>query len=256
MLFWICWLASLTFVTWFSVYIVRNYRQYAFSVLVGFYIIYLAASQIIAARIVEFDLGFFILVAPSSVVIYPFIAQVIDMINEVYGVTMTHVAILIAFVTQVMWVVFIMMVDTLTPASFFTYEDAWQALFSMSIRITIASWIAFLICSNVDAFVFDRLKKRFLARELAYRFGTMTNPWVWLRSSASDAVSLTLDSVIFVTIAFAGVMPVLPLIIGQIVSKNAIGFADNLWFVWYKSMLNKDTGAGGATPQSPGERNT
>jgi queuosine precursor transporter len=251
LLFWICWLASLTLVTYLSVYIVRNYPKYAFTTLVAFYIIYLAASQILAARIVEFNLWFIVLSAPASVVIYPFIAQVIDMINEVYGVTMTHVAILIAFVTQVLWVIFITMVNTLTPASYFLYEDAWQSIFSMSIRITIASWVAFLICSNVDAFIFDRIKTRFLAREKAYPRSTMTNPWVWLRSSASDAVDLTLDSVIFVTIAFAGVMPVLPLIIGQIVTKNIIGFIDNPWFVWYKSMLNKDAGSGTENPVSP-----
>ncbi|MDD4136659.1 MAG: queuosine precursor transporter, partial [Methanoregula sp.] len=159
MLFWICWLTSLTFVTWFSVYIIRHYRQYAFTVLVAFYIIYLASSQILAARILEFTLLSIVLFAPASVLIYPFIAQVIDMINEVYGVTMTHVAIMIAFVTQVLWVIFITMINSFPAAPVFTYEEAWQALFSMSIRITIASWIAFLICSNVDAFVFDRIKK-------------------------------------------------------------------------------------------------
>ena len=251
MLFWICWIASLTLVTLVSVYILRHYRQYAFPALVGFYVIYLAASQILAARILEFNLLSIVLFAPASVLIYPFIAQVIDMINEVYGVTMTHVAILIAFVTQVLWVIFITMVNSFPAAPFFTYEDAWQALFSMSIRITIASWIAFLICSNVDAFVFDRIKKRFLAREKAYSRSTMTNPWVWLRSSASDAISLTLDSVIFVIIAFAGLMPVIPLMIGQIVMKNLIGFADNIWFVWYKYMLNKDAGTGPEISVSP-----
>ena len=251
MLFWICWVASLTLVTLVSVYILQHHRQYAFPALVGFYVIYLAASQILAARILEFNLLSIVLFAPASVLIYPFIAQVIDMINEVYGVTMTHVAILIAFVTQVLWVIFITMVSSFPAAPFFTYEDAWQALFSMSIRITIASWIAFLICSNVDAFVFDRLKKRFHDKEIACRRSAFTNPWVWLRSSASDAISLTLDSVIFVIIAFAGLMPVIPLMIGQIVMKNLIGFADNFWFVWYKYMLNKDTGTGPEMPVSP-----
>lgn len=251
MLFWICWFASLTIVTLVSVYVIRHYRQYAFPVLVGFYVIYLAASQILAARILEFNILSMVLFAPASVLIYPFIAQVIDMINEVYGVTMTHVAILIAFVTQVLWVLFIVMINSFPAAPFFSYEEAWQALFSMSIRITIASWVAFLICSNVDAFVFDRIKKHFLEKEKAYRRSTLTNPWVWLRSSASDAISLTLDSVIFVIVAFAGLMPIVPLMIGQIVMKNIIGFADNFWFVWYKSMLNKDTGAAGVPPVSP-----
>lgn len=71
----------------------------------------------------------------------------------------------------------------------------------------------------------------------AFRGNAMLNLYVWLRSSASDAVSLTLDSVIFVTLAFAGAAPLLPLIIGQIVAKNIIGFIDNPWFVWYKAML-------------------
>jgi hypothetical protein len=251
MLFWICWFASLTIVTLVSVWVIRHYRQYAFPVLVGFYVIYLAASQILAARILEFDILSIVLFAPASVLIYPFIAQVIDMINEVYGVTMTHVAILIAFVTQVLWVIFVVMINSFPAAPFFSYEEAWQALFSMSIRITIASWIAFLICSNVDAFVFDRIKKHFLDKEKAYPRSTLTNPWVWLRSSASDAISLTLDSVIFVVVAFAGLMPIVPLMIGQIVMKNIIGFADNFWFVWYKSMLNKDAGAADVPPVSP-----
>ncbi|MEM2293581.1 MAG: hypothetical protein QXU81_09220 [Candidatus Bathyarchaeia archaeon] len=46
-----------------------------------------------------------------------------------------------------------------------------------------------------------------------------------MRSSISDALDLTLDSMIFITLAFYGVMPVIPLIIGQIVSKNVVGRA-------------------------------
>ncbi len=240
MLVWIYWLISLTFVTWTSAYIIRRYPRYAFTVLVGFYLVYLTAAQILAARIVEFDLGFIVLYSPASVFIYPFIAQVIDMINEVYGVSMTHIAILVAFGTQVLLVIFFAMVNSLTPAPFFLYETAWQEIFGLGIRITAASWIAFLICSNIDAWVFDRLKKKFIEREKACRCRTIANPWIWLRSSTSDIVNLTLDSVIFVTIAFAGILPLAPLIIGQIITKTVIGFIDNPWFVWYKSLLKND----------------
>jgi uncharacterized PurR-regulated membrane protein YhhQ (DUF165 family) len=58
-----------------------------------------------------------------------------------------------------------------------------------------------------------------------------------LRSVTSDCLDLTIDSLIFVTLAFYGVMPIVPLIIGQIVSKNIIGFLDTPWFVWYKRFL-------------------
>jgi len=236
---WIYWIVSLTIVTYSSAYIVRKFKKYGFAALTAFYTIYLGASQIIAARAIKFDLGFYSFFAPAAVFIYPFVAQAIDMINEVYGRKMAHLAIAIAFITQVLLVTFIAMTNSLSPAPFFQFEEAWQNIFSLGIRITAASWIAFLICQNLDAFVFAKIKQRFLKQENSFKYSSWLNPFVWLRSTVSDALDLTLDSIIFVTLAFYGVMPIIPLIIGQIVSKNIVGFLDNPWFVWYKAMLRK-----------------
>ncbi len=221
---WIYWIISLTLVTWTSAFIVRKYKEAGFAVLTAFYCIYLAASQILASRIIIFDLGFHRFTAPCAVFVYPFIAQAIDMINETYGKKKAQLAILVAFLTQVLFVIFILMVSTLKPAPFFKFEVAWRSLFGLSIRITLASWVSFLICQNIDTYVFAALKKRYEKQVL-------------LRSIVSDVLDLTLDSVIFVILAFAGVMPLVPLIIGQIVSKNIIGFIDTPWFLWYKRMI-------------------
>jgi len=223
---WVYWIVSLTIVTYASAYIVKKFKDYGFAALVAFYTIYLGASQILAVRIINFDLGFYSFFAPAAVFIYPFIAQAIDMINEVYGRKKAHLAIGIAFITQVLLVTFIVMVNSLTAAPFFQFEEAWQSIFNLGIRITAASWIAFLISQNLDAYVFAWLKKRYEKNIL-------------LRSITSDVLDLTLDSLIFVTLAFYGVMPIIPLIVGQIVSKNIIGFLDTPWFVWYKRMLKK-----------------
>jgi uncharacterized integral membrane protein (TIGR00697 family) len=223
---WIYWIASLTIVTYASASIVKRFPEHGFAALVAFYAVYLAASQIMAVRIVEFDLGFHRFFAPASVFIYPFVAQAIDMINEAYGKSKAHLAIIIAFITQVLLVIFIALVNNLSPAPFFQYEEAWQEMFTMGIRITAASWVAFLICQNLDAYVFAWLKQRYEKR-------------IWLRSITSDMLDLTIDSVIFVTLAFGGVLPIIPLIIGQIVSKNVIGLLDTPWFVWYKRILGK-----------------
>jgi len=234
---WVYWVISLTIVTYASAFIVKRFKEYGFAALTSFYTIYLGASQILASRAINFDLGFYQFYAPAAVFIYPFVAQAIDMINEVYGRKKAHLAVIIAFITQVLLVTFIGMVNSLSPAPFFRFEEAWQNLFGLSVRITAASWISFLICSNLDAYVFAKLKQRFLKNEKKFKLDLSLNPYVWLRSSLSDVVDLTLDSVIFVTLAFYGVMPVIPLIIGQIVSKNIIGFLDNPWFVWYKRIL-------------------
>lgn len=192
--------------------------------LVAFYTIYLAASQITATRIIVFDLGFHSFTAPAAVFLYPFIAQAIDMINEVYGRKKAFLAIWIAFATQVILVIFILLVKKLPAASFFPHEKAWQDIFSMGIRITAASWVSFLICQNVDAYVFSFLKKKF-------------ENLVLLRSISSDVVDLTLDSIIFITLAFTGRMPLMPLLLGQVVTKNLIGIIDTPWFLWYKRIV-------------------
>jgi len=223
---WIYWVVGLTIVTYASAYIVRKFHDYGFAALTAFYTIYLGASQIMAVRIVQFDAGLYTFIAPAAVFLYPFVAQAIDMVNEVYGRRKAHAAITIAFITQVLLVTFIIMVNSLTPASSFPYEEAWKEIFKRGVRITAASWIAFLVCQNLDAYVFAWLKQRYEGR-------------IWLRSITSDVLDLTLDSVIFVTLAFYGVMPIFPLIIGQIVSKNVIGFLDTPWFVWYKRMLQR-----------------
>ncbi|MBD3388255.1 MAG: queuosine precursor transporter [Candidatus Altiarchaeales archaeon] len=222
---WIYWIISLTIVTYASAYIVRRHREHGFAALTAFYVIYLGASQIIAVRIIDFDLGFISFFAPAAVFIYPFIAQAIDMINEVYGMKKTQLAIGIAFTTQVLLVLFFYMTNTLPPAPFFEHESVWQGIFGLSIRITIASWISFLINQNIDAWVFTKLKEK-MPRQVV------------LRSIGSDFADLTLDSLIFVPLAFAGTgTPLMPLIIGQIVTKNVIGLLDTPWFVWYKRMI-------------------
>jgi len=221
---WLYWVASLTIVTYASAYIIRRHREYGYAALVGLYVVYLAASAIIATRILAFDIRLAAFFAPASVFIYPFRSQALDMINEVYGEKKTHIAIGIAFVSQVLLVAFILMTNSLPAAPFFAYEETWQEIFSLGIRIVVASWIAFLITQNIDARIFAWLKAHYPDRIL-------------LRSLSSDITGPTLDSVIFVTLAFAGVAPLLPLIVGQIVAKNIIGFLDTPWFWWYKKYL-------------------
>ena len=117
------------------------------------------------------------------------------------------------------------MTNSLSPAPAFQFEEAWQSIFTQGLWIILASWVAFLVSQTLDSYVFDRLKRAYPDR-------------IVLRSAFSDVADLTLDSIIFVSIAFftAGI-PLLPLIIGQVVSKGLIGLLDTPWFVWYKRYL-------------------
>ena len=224
LLFWVILFALFTIVTYAAARMVKSGTHFGYPALVAFYVFYLTISQVFASRIVAIDAGFGQLLMPAAVVIYPFLAVIIDMINEVYGKRMAHAAIIIAFVSQILLVLSIVLVSILPPAPYFMFEEAWQEIFGLSIRIVLASWVSFLICENLDAYVFDFLKQRFPKRLV-------------VRSAFSNISNLTLDSVIFITIAFAGILPIIPLIIGQVIVKNLIGLVSIPWFVGYKKYL-------------------
>lgn len=223
---WLYWGGALTLVTLASAWIIRRFPQMGFAVLLAFYCLYLAASQILATRIVAFSLGFYTFYAPGAVFLYPFVAQALDMINETYGFRAARAAILIALMTQVLLVILVMLVKALPASPSFPLEGPWQEIFSQGIRITGASWASFFLCEMVDARVFSWLKAKFPEK-------------TWLRSIGSDFLNLTLDSLLFVSLAFWGVVPIGPLILGQVFSKNLIGILDTPWFLLYKHLLEK-----------------
>jgi len=53
------------------------------------------------------------------------------MINEVYGRKKAHLTTSIAFVTQVLLVVFILMTNSLSPTPFLKFEKAWKNIFNL-----------------------------------------------------------------------------------------------------------------------------
>lgn len=149
------------------------------------------------------------------------------MVNEYFGRKETHRMILIAFVTQVLMVLFLWMGNRITPAPFWELQGLWTEIFSLSIRVTGASWVSFLISNNFDAWLYDKISEYTRGKSL------------WIRSVFSDVPSLALDSTIFVTLAFYGVRPVLPLIIGQLVVKWLSGVIDTPFLYLYRWVAGK-----------------
>ncbi|MDR2945060.1 MAG: queuosine precursor transporter [Methanosarcinales archaeon] len=245
----IFWMAAMTIVTISSVRIVQKYPAYGFAALTAFYVAYLLSSQVIATKLATFDFGTWfgfsiVLSTPAAALLYPFIAQVLDMINEVYGKRRAVAAVLIALATQVLFVMFIAMAVKIPAAAFYELDSEWTAIFALSVGVTFASWVSFLACSLLDTFMFSYIKQKLRPKELAFKGDTFLNPYIWIRSLVTDVFSLAVDSVIFVIIAFyfVGGMPwevVSGLIVGQLAVKVIIGAADTPWFVLYKRILGK-----------------
>ncbi|MHA2391027.1 MAG: queuosine precursor transporter [Promethearchaeota archaeon] len=192
-------------------------------VAIAFYVLFLAMSQILAAKIGDFSIGNFEITAPVAVLIFPFTFQITDMVNENFGQKATHRMIFIAFVTQIFMTVFVWFSIEISSASFWGFnfgsdpaeaQRFWANFLGSTLRITAASWIAFLITENLDALLFAKLKDYTKGKNL------------WMRNIFSDIPTLTLDSIIFVSIAFGGVFPIWSVIWGQILTKWFFGIID------------------------------
>lgn len=206
LILWICGITAFTLIgSWYA----RKYNKS--DLLVGLYVTFVLVAQILAVKISVFNLGFKTFFAPSGVLVFAITFLLTDIVNEKFGREETQKMIFIAFVSQVAMVLFLWLGVKFQPAPFWNLQEPWSQIFGFVPRITLASWVAFLISENFDAYIFDWFKK-------------LTNGrYLWMRNAFSSIPSLTLDSVIFISIAFIGLTPISPLIIGQTVVKWLVG---------------------------------
>jgi len=220
-LIFLVWLVVIFISTVFiSQYIKIHKRE---DVAIAFFVLFLTMSQILAVKIGDFSIGNFTITAPVAVIIFPFTFQITDMVNENFGQKATHRMIFIAFITQIFMTIFIWFSIEISSASFWGYDwgttpaeaqKFWANFLGSTLRITAASWIAFLITENLDAVLFAKFKKLTKGKNL------------WLRNIFSDIPTLALDSFIFVSIAFGGLLPLWSIIWGQILTKWFFGVMD------------------------------
>ena len=232
----IIWIVVIFISTAFiSQYIKMQKRE---DVAIAFYILFLTMSQIMAAKIGDFTVFDFQITAPVAVLIFPFTFQITDMVNENFGRKATHRMIFIAFITQILMAVFIWFSIEVPAAPFWGFEwssdpveaqQFWLNFFGSTIRITIASWISFIITENLDAILFAKLKK------------WTNNKNLWIRNVFSDIPTLALDSILFVSIAFIGTLPletVINIIWGQMLTKWFFGIIDTPFMYISRGIIN------------------
>ena len=145
------------------------------------------------------------LLVPFSFVSRDLLHRLVGYKNALKFVTVTAIAnlviaILLAFLTFL-------------PAQDPTFGEAWSTAMGSSWRIIFASFIAQLFADLSDTFVFERFTKRFGDKK------------TWLRCLISNVVSIPIDSVAFIVLGFAGVLPasvMLSMIATQIIGKFVI----------------------------------
>lgn len=222
LIFWIIGITSFTLLgSWYA----KKYNKS--DLLIGLYVTFVLVAQVLAAKISAFNLGFSTFFGPSGVLVFSITYLLTDIVNEKFGRKETQKMILIAFVSQIAMVFFFWLGVKFPPAPFWTIQGTWEQIFNLVPRITLASWIAFLITENFDAYVYSWFKK------------LTKGKYLWTRNAFSSIPALLLDSLIFIPIAFFGAMPILPLIIGQTAVKWLVGLINIPFMYLNKAILGK-----------------
>ncbi len=171
------------------------------TVLVAIYIATELVSNATAGRLVQ--LGAFVF--PGAIFLYSLTFTLRDAVHTAGGWRVAKALIWAGFIANAILALYGLSINAFPKPVWFD-DSAYQAVFGTTARVVAASLVAYLASTWLDALIFERFKRSIVNRVLA-----------------SNVVSTSVDSVLFITIAFAGTgAPLLNLIVGQIVVKMIV----------------------------------
>lgn len=125
----------------------------------------------------------------------PILFLVTDIIAEVYGKKRAQSFVYIALVVQIFALIMIFLSIKAFPNPTWGNQEAYATIFGATLRMTVASVIAFFISQFHDVWSFEFWKKKTKGK------------YLWFRNNASTIVSQFIDTTIFMFLAFYMVAP-------------------------------------------------
>lgn len=138
-----------------------------------------------------------------------------DILNLKYGKKEAKKTILIGFLTMIVMTVFMSLCLKYAPSSNDFAQQSLTTIFTVNIRITIASLIAFALSQFIDTILFQKLQKKYNK--------------LWLSNNASTIICQIIDTIIFCTITYYGLVDIqviFQIMISMYVFKFVIALCD------------------------------
>lgn len=161
-------------------------------VLAAVFCVSLIVSNIIAGKLWAAPFG---ITLTAGVFLFPIVYIIGDVVPEVYGYATTRKIIFLGFALNLYAVLFFYLTIKLGYPPFFANQGAFEAVLGFTPRLLIASFTAYLIGTNANAWVLVQVKKLTKAK------------YLWVRTISSTIVGEGLDSLVFITLAFYGIVP-------------------------------------------------
>ena len=175
----------------------------AYAYLAGIFCACMIASNILATRTLEIS----IIALPCSILTFPILFVVNDILSEIYGFKLTKDIIYLGLIINV-GAVALYQVAMIFPSSS-PNAPAFAALLSTTPRLFVAGLISYMMGNLLNSHVLVKLKEKY------YNL-------LFVRVIVSTIIGETVDSVVFISVSFYGVLPndlILTMICCQIVFK-------------------------------------
>lgn len=159
---------------------------------VALYIFGIMAAELMGAKtFVIGHLGDYTLRASVAIFLMPLLFTLTDVVTEVRGKERARSMVLSGLAVIVLLVFYTALATALPPSARSAGTEAsYDTVFHNSIRMSIASLIAFASSAFLDIAIFAKLRARMHKRAL------------WFRNNASNFISQFVDSAVFLTVAF------------------------------------------------------
>lgn len=183
-----------------------SWRYY--DVAVALFVASLLTANIIAVKLIQIGP----LVLPAGVVVFPISYILGDILTEVYGYKWARRAIWLGFVGNLVAVIAIVLAGVLPAPPFWTDQAAFDTILGFAPRLLVASFVAYLVGEFANSTILAKMKIWTQGRHL------------WARTIGSTVVGQGLDSLVFIIIAFGGIMApaaVITAILSQWLFKTA-----------------------------------
>ncbi len=151
----------------------------------------LITANIIAVKLI-LPFGF---LAPAGIIVFPLSYLFGDVLTEVYGYGAARRVIWLGFACNLLAVVAFYLGGLVPAAPFWHQQAAYDTILGFTPRLLLASFTAYLVGEFVNSFVLAKLKIATKGR------------WLWTRTIGSTLIGEGLDTVIFISIAFWGIIP-------------------------------------------------
>src|SRR5438067_5882458 len=162
-----------------------------FVVIASMFVTCLITANIIAVKLI-FLFGFLV---PAGIIVFPLSYLFGDVLTEVYGYGAARYVIWLGFLCNLLAVIAIVLGGLAPAAPFWHDQAAYNTILGFTPRLLLASFIAYLIGEFTNSFVLAKLKIATKGR------------WLWTRTISSTLIGEGPDTVIFISIAFWGIIP-------------------------------------------------